>query len=1049
MKTGLAVGVFIVWILLIHGCSWFKTQTDRPEDLGYITGRILDSNGDPIESAIVRVDTLGRQAVTDNLGWYRLEIPKGTWDVTIYKSGFRDELREGVFVLPDKEINVGVVRLDTDEHKPAEVRSRKATVMPAEDRPQEQGYGKLSGIIIEKETGRRVSGVRVWVSETKYEGTSDKNGEFYIIPVPPGEYHVEAAKIGYRNTIVQDVLVRADLTTRLGEIALQKSTEKLEPIVVKAERRLMQLDVTATTRITSKEELDSMPVHPFQEILDERTSSESTDESLHVRGGRGGEAVYQVDRMKIEDPLTRKDNQSEPAYAPLPEPPPGGLGEEAAGKGYDATDTEAPETTLRRAKSSKSPSSEVAELELLSEGFNAEYNGKTPNGTINIKKIHPQKREDEKQKRVASPPPWKTMGIGTELWIIEARESNVPYDESYESPQLKAVLPESQEEIPLPLKHTDVKAQIDAYIATAVVTQEYHNPYDEKIEAVYVFPLPQNAAVTDFLMIIGDREIRGMIREREQAERIYEEAKSRGYRAAILTQERPNIFTQKVANIEPGHDINIQTTFFNTLDYVDGEFEFVFPTVVGPKFNPDYWTDGVTAVPAGKEGTTDQPVEIGYMNHHQSSGHSLSIVVDINTGSTIEDVYSRSHLINIDREGKTRAVVSLDEKDVLPNKDFVLRYRTANKHINAAFLTHPADDGNYFSLIIEPPISNGKLSRITREITFVVDCSSSMEGEPLSRAKTFLRHCIKSLTPEDTYQIIRFSKQAKRSFEKALPATNNNIEQGLRVINGLRAYGGTMMIHGLRAGLEIPTDGKRLRMVILVSDGHLANETEVFQTLREMENLYEWVGESRIFCVGVGSAVNRYLMERLAKLGRGAVGYIGLNSDAQEVAGLFIQKIGYPPLTDVHIDWDGLAVADVFPKVLPDLFAGRPIMVTGRTARPRSAKIRISGRCGNHTEEMTIETNPGAGNVEHNGIRSIWARYKLEELSLREIYSPSDTLREEIISASIHYGLMSKYTSFLAVDSFEKTVGDTTVTVHVPVEMPEGMQYESNIRQSP
>ena len=632
------------------------------------------------------------------------------------------------------------------------------------------------------------------------------------------------------------------------------------------------------------------------------------------------------------------------------------------------------------------------------------------------------------------------MGIGTELWVIETSESETPYDESYEAPQLKAVLPESQEEIPLPLKHTDVKAQIDAYIATAVVTQEYHNPYEEKIEAVYVFPLPQNAAVTDFLMIIGDREIRGMIREREQAERIYEEAKSRGYRAAILTQERPNIFTQKVANIEPGHDINIQTTFFNPLKFEDGEYEFVFPTVVGPRFNPPGFTEGVGAVARGKEGSSGQETEVSYLKPGEFTNHDISIEVDIDAGVEIEEIYCKTHAISVKKHGRAQATVSLSPNDGIPNKDFVLRYRVAGDLTKTAMLTHRTDDGNYFSLVLQPPIDEKYLPRMPREMVFVLDCSGSMSGEPIAKAKSALRRCLQRLDENDTFQIIRFSDNASSFGPDPVPATPENIKKALLFVYNLRGGGGTMMIEGIKAALNFPHDENRLRIVSFMTDGYIGNEAQI------LGSVHDHVGASRIFSFGVGTSVNRYLLERMAQLGRGAVAYVNLDDNSDEIVDQFYRRATYPALTDVSIDWGGIEVTDVYPRVLPDLFVGRPIVISGRFQGRGKTSITIHGRSGSERRELSIPVDIDSEIAHHKGIRSIWARWKLAELSNQETYSPSEETKAEMTEISIDYGLICKYTAFLAVDSFEKTADGESMKVNVPVYVPEGVKYETTVQ---
>ncbi len=348
-----------------------------------------------------------------------------------------------------------------------------------------------------------------------------------------------------------------------------------------------------------------------------------------------------------------------------------------------------------------------------------------------------------------------------EVWVIARSETVVVRDE--DMPRCGAMmvkLPQKKEKVPLPLKHTDVKGRISGYIATVNVVQQFHNPYDEKIEAVYVFPLPQNAAINEFVMIIGERKIRGIIRERAEAERIYQEARRQGYTASLLTQERPNIFTQKVANIEPGKDIDVHIKYFNTLAYVDGWYEFVFPMVVGPRFNPPGFTDGVGAVGRGKSGISGQKTEVQYLAPNERSGHDISLLVDVDAGVKIEKLLCPSHVTKKTSDAPGRATVKLSSRDSIPNKDFVLRYKVAGRQLKSAFVTHQDKRGGYFSLMLYPPASLSDVERSPMEMIFVLDCSGSMSGKPIAKAKDAITRALKKLEPDDTFQVIRFSNNA-------------------------------------------------------------------------------------------------------------------------------------------------------------------------------------------------------------------------------------------------------------------------------------------------
>ncbi|MHC4155817.1 MAG: VIT domain-containing protein [Planctomycetota bacterium] len=335
-----------------------------------------------------------------------------------------------------------------------------------------------------------------------------------------------------------------------------------------------------------------------------------------------------------------------------------------------------------------------------------------------------------------------------EVWVIvkaEAEHAPRPADDEPGCGAMLARLPKEEKEIPLPLKHTDVKGQISGYIATVDVTQQFHNPYGEKIEAVYVFPLPQNAAINEFIMTIGERKIRGIIRERQQAERIYKEAKERGHVASLLTQERPNIFTQKVANIEPGKAIDVNIKYFNTLAYVDGWYEFVFPMVVGPRFNPPGYTDGVGAVGRGKAGISGQKTEVQYLKPHERSGHDIAVAVDIDAGVAIEEVVCPSHAITNSRVNPEKRTVKLSTLDTIPNKDFVLRYKVAGRKVKSALVTHRDERGGFFTLMLYPPDNLNHLRRAPMEMIFVLDCSGSMRGKPIAKAKDAIRRAL--MTP--------------------------------------------------------------------------------------------------------------------------------------------------------------------------------------------------------------------------------------------------------------------------------------------------------------
>jgi len=634
-----------------------------------------------------------------------------------------------------------------------------------------------------------------------------------------------------------------------------------------------------------------------------------------------------------------------------------------------------------------------------------------------------------------------------ELWIVardDERAAPEATDEGPGSPALRAVVPGEEEEVPLPLEHTAVRAQIHAYIASVKVEQQYKNPYSEKIEVVYVFPLPQDAAVSEFVMKIGERTIRGIIREREEAERIYEEARSRGYVASLLTQERPNVFTQKVANIEPGKDIDVELTYYNTLPFRDGAYAFTFPTVVGPRFNPPGSTDGVGAVAHGDHGASGQATEVEYLKPGQTSGHDLSLEIDLEAGVAIEAVDSPSHEIAVERLSASRRRIALADGATIPDRDFVLRYEVAGEQIKSAFLVHEDARGGYFTFVLTPPADLDRFERAPVEHVFVLDCSGSMSGAPLSTAKHAVERVIDKLDERDTFQIIRFSSDSSSLGPAPIRATERNKRKGLAYLRRLNSEGGTMMIEGIKAALDFPHEEGRVRIVTFMTDGYIGNEAEILAAIHDK------LGRSRIFSFGVGSAPNRYLLERMAKIGQGAVAYVGEGDrrDDRAAVDAFYDRISHPALSDIAVDWGGMRVDEVYPSRIPDLWSGRPVVVTGRIRGSIGEAIEVRGRVGGAERRFEVAVHTD-GERKRPAIAQVWARMKIMDLADRSLWSPDRVeLTDRIRSLALEYSLLSKFTAFVAVDSSRVTEGDEGYTVAQPVPVPHGVKYETTVSEN-
>lgn len=593
-----------------------------------------------------------------------------------------------------------------------------------------------------------------------------------------------------------------------------------------------------------------------------------------------------------------------------------------------------------------------------------------------------------------------------------------------------------------PLKHTEVEAEIRGYVARVKVKQTFTNPCDQPIEAVYVFPLPQDAAVNDMLIRVGERVIRGVIKKREEAKQIYEQAKQEGKTTALLEQERPNIFSQSIANILPGNEIVVEITYDDLLPYEKGRYEFVFPMVVGPRYIP--------GTPTGKQAggwapDTDQVPDASritppVLKPGERSGQDIMITVKLDAGLPVRAIESPSHSLEGQPERfplEGPCVIRLAPRDTIPNKDFVLRYRVAGEAPQIALLSESGGDGGWFMLMFQPPEQAPKEQVAPKEMIFVLDTSGSMSGEPLALVKQGIRRALENLNPDDTFQVIRFSNDYS-SFEPApVPATRENIRRGLSWINGLAASGGTEMLKPLCAALTFPPREDRLRIVFFMTDGYVSNEAAILDAVRR--NLGE---NSRLFTFGIGSSVNRYLLERLAEMGRGDVRYILLKDRPDEAVDEAYRRIRSPILTHLRVDWAGLEVEDLSPARARDLFADQPMFILGRYRRAGAADIRIHGRHGGEAVSYIIPVRLSDSAPEGGVLASLWARARIKELEA-ELYGgrDPDTVKT-ITDLALKHRLMSAFTAFVAVEDKVVNEGGKLVTIQVPVEMPEGVSYE-------
>ena len=580
-----------------------------------------------------------------------------------------------------------------------------------------------------------------------------------------------------------------------------------------------------------------------------------------------------------------------------------------------------------------------------------------------------------------------------------------------------------------PLEHTDVHATVSGFVARVVVTQTFRSTFDEPVEALYTFPLSERAAVDAMTMKIGDRVIAGEIKRREDARKAYEDAKAAGKIASLLDQERPNVFTQAVANLMPGARVEIRIEYVEPLEFEAGTFALVVPTVVGPRFSPPGTRDAdAVTPPITAKGTR--------------AGHDISITVEVDAGVPILDVSSPLHAIDVTRPAPSRAHVALRDQSEIPNRDFVLRYAVAGDALQSGYLTYRPDAGDgYVSLVLLPPKRVTADTAAPKEMVFVIDRSGSQMGAPLGKAKETMRYVLEHMNPNDTFQVVDFGSTSNVLFATPQPASAAMKRQARSYIDALQANGGTMMADAIERVANMPADANRLRIVTFMTDGYVGNDLDVLSLVERLRATSRW------FPFGTGNSVNRFLIDGMARIGGGMPEYVLLSESGDEVGRKFYERIASPVLTDVQVKWEGLDVVDVFPHRYADVWAERPLVIQARYRSAGTGQVVLTGFQQGRPYRQVIPVTLPEREQANGAIASIWARAKLEELTTQDLAAlQSGTfpapLKEQIVRVALAHRLLTPFTSFVSVEDQVVNQGGKSTTVRVPVEMPDGVRYE-------
>jgi Ca-activated chloride channel family protein len=614
--------------------------------------------------------------------------------------------------------------------------------------------------------------------------------------------------------------------------------------------------------------------------------------------------------------------------------------------------------------------------------------------------------------------------------VISASESS---GEKTLSPYF-VVLSKHPETDMLPLKETSAKVNVVGVIADVSVRQKYVNSGKNTLEAIYTFPLSTRAAVYAMKMTIGSRTITAKISEKEKARKDYQKAKSNGNRVSLLEQNRPNVFTMKVANIAVHDTIVVELKYTELLVPENGIYSFVYPTVVGPRYS------NKAAIQGGEDG---QFVNSPYTQEDEMPTYKFGFEMKINSGMPIQDVTCTTHKLKIVHPELNSAIIKLGTSESNGgNRDLILNYSLQGNKIESGVMLYEHGDENFFLMMIQPPKKVLEEEIPPREYIFIMDVSGSMHGFPIDISKKLLRNLILSLKPTDKFNVVLFAGYTGVLNETSVDANPENIDRAIKLIDGERGGGGTELLSALKRAYQIPHSCfSASRSFVLITDGFVDVEKESFEMVRNHKD------NSNFFCFGIGSSVNRHLLEGMAFMGNGEPMIVDNPGEAEKQAEKFRSYINSPVLSQIKTDFGSVEAYDIEPGSTPDMLAERPIIIFGKYKKNHEGIVTISGQTGKQPYEKSFDLSTVKPNPAYAAIRYLWAR---ERIKLLDYYSANyqtygqntidNFIKNEITQLGLKYGLMTQYTSFIAIDKDFKVDPDkNSVTVKQPLPLPKGV----------
>ncbi len=611
-------------------------------------------------------------------------------------------------------------------------------------------------------------------------------------------------------------------------------------------------------------------------------------------------------------------------------------------------------------------------------------------------------------------------------------------EDSYPAGMLAARAAGSEQRIFIPLKKTEIHMQVSGGIVATEVTQEFKNETGDPLEAVYVYPLPSEGTVTGMVMQVGDRIIQSIVREKQEAREIYEEAVASGKRAALVEQQRPNIFTNSVANIMPGDTLLVKLTLMHTADYREGVYSVTFPLVVGPRYLP-------FNIPVPDANEITPPL----LHPRYESGHRVQISASVE-GLPVERIDSSTHAIHVAQAsgGNSPYAVELATGPVRANRDFHLDIHLTRSEMPRAELVVSDEDDRHGMLTLLPPVATelrAARRQVPRDVLFLIDTSGSMSGESIAQARAGLRRCLNMLQPQDHFTIVRFADDYSSFSPDLRLATDERVEAARMYVDGLEADGGTEMQKALAHLLSIPGTESSMRLVVFLTDGSVGNEESLMQLLHAR------LGTTRMFTFGIGSAPNEYLMRAMADAGRGQTRFIRSHEDIGEVMSDFFRTLEAPVMTDINIEWlaaAGDTVADVEwqPQPIPDVFHERPVRIFAYLPHGTVQAVRLSAKVDG--QQKVMEVPLAAATISSSApLGKLFGRGKISRLMLDYTLATEDAQRErlkaEVTGLGLKYQLLTQFTSRVAVEQVVANPSERLKRLKVPTELPAGWQANS------